>query len=50
VPESDLIANTRKGRQVMNVKVPDELYDCIKVSGDMVAIVGQNRKMLVFPL
>jgi len=50
VPDSELVANTRKGRQVMNVKLPDELYACVSVAGDHVAIVGQNRKMLIFPL
>ncbi|MDR6634043.1 topoisomerase-4 subunit A [Phyllobacterium sp. 1468] len=50
VPEAEVIANTRKGRQVMNVKTPDEARHCIPISGDSVAIVGENRKMLVFPL
>lgn len=50
VPEGDVVANTRKGKQVMNVKAPDEAKRCIPVSGDHVAIVGKNRKMLVFPL
>jgi len=50
VPEAELVANTRKGKQVMNVKLPDELYACITVAGDHVAIVGENRKMLIFPL
>jgi len=50
VPETELIANTRKGKQVMNVKMPDELYACVVATGDHVAIVGQNRKMLIFPL
>jgi topoisomerase IV subunit A len=50
VPEADVMANTRKGRQVMNVKAPDEARHCIPVTGDSVAIVGENRKMLVFPL
>ncbi|MDA4634695.1 hypothetical protein NZA98_26970, partial [Escherichia coli] len=48
--EADVMANTRKGRQVMNVKAPDEARHCIPVAGDSVAIVGENRKMLVFPL
>jgi topoisomerase IV subunit A len=34
----------------MNVKAPDEAKLCLSVSGDTVAIVGENRKMLVFPL
>ncbi|MFC6488557.1 DNA topoisomerase IV subunit A [Nitratireductor sp. GCM10026969] len=50
VAESDVVANTRKGKQVMNVKAPDEARLCIPVSGDHVAIVGENRKLLVFPL
>ena len=50
VPEAEIAANTRKGKQVMNVKSPDEAVRCVVVSGDHVAIVGDNRKMLVFAL
>jgi topoisomerase-4 subunit A len=50
VPEVEVVANTRKGRQVMNVKSPDEARLCLTVSGDHLAIVGENRKLLVFPL
>ncbi|MBY8918755.1 DNA topoisomerase IV subunit A [Nitratireductor sp. L1-7-SE] len=50
VSEKEIIANTRKGKQVMNVKAPDEAKLCLPVSGDHVAVVGQNRKLLVFPL
>ena len=50
VPEEEVIANTRKGKQVMNVKSPDEAKRCVFVSGDHVAVVGDNRKMVVFPL
>ncbi|MCB1381453.1 MAG: DNA topoisomerase IV subunit A, partial [Notoacmeibacter sp.] len=50
VPEADLVANTRKGKQVMNVKAPDEAKFCVPVTGDHVAIVGENRKLLVFAL
>ncbi|WP_173931429.1 DNA topoisomerase IV subunit A [Chelativorans sp. Marseille-P2723] len=50
VAEKDVIANTRKGRQVMNVKSPDEARLCVPVNGDHVAVVGENRKLLVFPL
>jgi topoisomerase-4 subunit A len=50
VPESELVANTRKGRQVMNVKTPDETRFVVPVSGDHVAIIGENRKLLVFAL
>ena len=50
VPEAEVVANTRKGKQVMNVKAPDEAKLCIPVTGDHAAIVGENRKMLVFAL
>ncbi|CAG0955995.1 MAG: DNA topoisomerase IV subunit A [Rhizobiaceae bacterium] len=50
VPEAEVVANTRKGKQVMNVKAPDEAARCLPVAGDHLAIVGDNRKMLVFPL
>ncbi len=50
VPEAEVVANTRKGRQVMNVKSPDEARLCLTVSGDHLAIVGDNRKLLVFSL
>jgi topoisomerase-4 subunit A len=50
VPESEVVANTRKGKQVMNVRAPDEAVRCVTVSGDHVAAVGDNRKMLIFPL
>lgn len=56
VGESEVAANTRKGRQVMNVKMPDEAALCrfIATDGgagpDHVAVVGENRKLLIFPL
>ncbi|MEL7430573.1 MAG: DNA gyrase C-terminal beta-propeller domain-containing protein, partial [Pseudomonadota bacterium] len=50
VAEADVTANTRKGKQVLNVKLPDEAAICTPVSGDHLAIVGDNRKLLIFPL
>jgi len=50
VPEEEVVANTRKGKQVMNVKAPDEAKRCVPLTGDHLAIVGENRKMLVFAL
>ncbi len=50
VPEAEVFANTRKGKQVMNVKSPDEAQLCLTVQGDHLAMVGENRKMLVFAL
>ncbi|KAA1177832.1 DNA topoisomerase IV subunit A [Rhizobium tropici] len=50
VPEAELVANTRKGKQIMNVSYPDETKLLVPVSGDHVAVVGENRKMIIFPL
>lgn len=50
VAEKDIIANTRKGKQVLNVKSPDEAFLCVPALGDHVAVIGKNRKLLVFPL
>ncbi|MGU3576349.1 DNA topoisomerase IV subunit A [Brucellaceae bacterium C25G] len=50
IPESDTVANTRKGKQIMNVKAPDEAKICMRVEGDHVAVIGENRKMVVFPM
>ena len=50
IAESEMVANTRKGKQVMNVSMPDEAKLVVPVRGDHVAVVGENRKMLIFPL
>ncbi|MBX9684015.1 MAG: DNA topoisomerase IV subunit A [Hyphomicrobium sp.] len=50
VPETEVIASTRKGKQVLNVSEPEEACVCVPVDGDMVATIGENRKMLVFKL
>jgi topoisomerase IV subunit A len=50
VPEDECLANTRKGKQVLNVAMPDEARSIAVVEGELVAAIGDNRKMLVFPL
>ena len=50
VGEDDLIANTRKGKQILNVSLPDEARLIVPGDGDRVAVIGQNRKLLVFPM
>ncbi len=50
VPEDDLVANTRKGKQILNVSLPDEARLIVPGEGDRVAVIGQNRKLLVFPM
>ncbi|MFG1183013.1 MULTISPECIES: DNA topoisomerase IV subunit A [Xanthobacter] len=50
VPEDDCLANTRKGKQVLVTDPPDAALAVRFVDGDWVAVIGENRKMLVFPL
>ncbi len=50
VAEDDVIAQTRGGKQVLNVKPGVRALACKPVQGDHVACVGENRKVLVFSL
>jgi topoisomerase-4 subunit A len=50
VPTDDVVANTRKGKQVLNVEAPIEAMLAVPAEGDHVAIIGQNRKLLCFPI
>jgi topoisomerase-4 subunit A len=50
VNEDDCVANTRKGKQVLNVTAPNEAAAITTVSGDTVAVIGTNHKMVIFPL
>jgi topoisomerase IV subunit A len=50
VPEDKCLANTRKGKQVLNVKLPDKACVIAPAVGELVGAIGENRKMLVFPI
>jgi len=50
VPEDECLGNTRKGKQVLNVKPPDAACALAPVEGELVAAIGENRKMLIFPI
>lgn len=50
VPEDEVIAQTRAGKQVLNLRDPAKALVCKPVTGDHVAVVGENRKVLIFPL
>ena len=50
VPEDECLGNTRKGKQVLNVKAPDHARALAPVEGELVAAIGENRKMLIFPI
>ncbi len=50
VLENEVLAQTRSGKQVLNVRGDVRARICKPVNGDHVAVVGENRKVLVFPL
>jgi topoisomerase IV subunit A len=50
VKEEDCVGNTRKGKQVLNVDMPNEARAITTVAGDTVAVIGTNHKMVIFPL
>lgn len=52
VAEEDILAQTRSGKQVLNVKdgVTASVCRAVAPEDDHVAVVGENRKLLVFPL
>ena len=50
VNEDEVLAMTRKGKQVLNVPEGEGAVVVGPVSGDSVAVIGENRKLLLFPL
>ncbi|MBW8707895.1 MAG: DNA topoisomerase IV subunit A [Alphaproteobacteria bacterium] len=48
--EDDAVAMTKKGKSVMNVKPGVEAVSCRPAAGDHVAVVGENRKLLIFKI
>ncbi|MET0530392.1 MAG: DNA topoisomerase IV subunit A, partial [Microvirga sp.] len=49
VPADETVANTRKGKQILNLDAPSLMVVCADADGDHVAIIGENRKLLIFP-
>ena len=47
---ADLLSERKAGKQVLNLRAGEEAALCVVADGDHVATVGDNRKMLVFPL
>jgi topoisomerase-4 subunit A len=50
VGDDELLSSTRKGRAVINVSAPAAAALIAPAVGDHVAVIGENRKLLVFPL
>ena len=50
IPAEDLLAEKRTGKQVLNLRQGEVARVCVPANGDHLAVVGDNRKLLVFPL
>jgi len=50
VAEDEVLGTTRKGKQVLNLKAPDKAAAMTPVEGELVAALGENRKMVIFDL
>ncbi len=50
VPEDEVVAQTRNGKQAMNVSGDSEARTCVPVAGDHVAVIGDTRRLLIFKL
>ncbi len=50
VPAEDLAAEKRTGKQVLNLRPGETATICAPAEGDHVAVVGENRRLLIFPL
>ncbi len=52
VDEKEVVAQTKNGKQVLNVKGDTEAHVCSTVpeNGDYVAAIGENHKLILFPL
>ncbi|HWU26862.1 MAG TPA: DNA topoisomerase IV subunit A [Rhizomicrobium sp.] len=48
--EDEAVALKRSGKLVLNVPAGVEAAACAFVEGDQVAVTGENRKLLIFPL
>ena len=50
IDEGHIITQTRNGRKIFNLAEKETAAFCKKIVGEMVAVVGENRKLLIFPL
>ena len=50
VREADVVASTKGGKQVLNVRGAAEAARVVEARGDHLAVIGENRKILIYPL
>ena len=50
IETKNLIAQTRSGKQIINVKGENKAKLCKKIEGDTLAVVGNNRKLIIYSI
>jgi topoisomerase-4 subunit A len=50
VSQDEMVGGTRKGKLLLNVESPAKAALIVPAEGDHVAVIGENRKLLLFPL
>jgi topoisomerase-4 subunit A len=50
VGQDEMLSSTRKGRALLNVDAPARACLATPAAGDHVAVIGENRKLIAFPL
>ena len=50
VREDNLLAQTRAGKQILNLSSESKARTCSKVEGDHIACISENRKLLIFEI
>lgn len=50
VDSVDVVAQTKNGKQILNPMPGFKAAACVEAGGDHVAVIGENRKLLIFPI
>ena len=48
VKSEEILAQTRNGKQIFTLNNEEVTRFCVPVTGDMIALIGSNRKLLIF--
>lgn len=50
VKADEILAQTKTGKHVLTLDEKEKTFACIPIAGDHIAIIGENRKLLFFPI
>ena len=50
IDAKDVVAQTKNGKQILNTVPGHKAIACVPANGDHVAVIGENRKLLIFPI